>query len=734
MISRYFTTLILSILLVAGCSFESDKGPPLFQKLNPDQTGITFTNTITSTDSLNIHNYPFMYNGGGVGIGDINNDGLPDIFFTGNMVSSRLYLNKGGMQFEDITESAGVETDRWASGVSMVDINTDGYLDIYVSVVSPEHSAPEERTNLLFVNNGDTTFTESAADYNIATTDFTTQSAFLDYDRDGDLDLYLLNHSPGSFARNEGLRTPTALFGVTSTSYDELYRNEGNGNFTKVTAEAGISREEGFGLGVAVSDINRDGWPDLYISNDILPDDKLYINNRDGTFTDMTDEYLKHTSFAGMGVDVADFNNDGRPDIFQVDMMPEAYRERKTMSGGISYQHYSLMRSRGYFYQYSMNTLQLNNGFNKSGYNVFSEIARLAGVGYTNWSWSALFGDYDNDGYKDLMITTGFPKAINNYDYLEEMYRAGQFGTNEIKHQKKMKILENLRTIKISNYIYRNNGDLTFADKSEAWNFDEEAYAFGASQADLDNDGDLDIVISNIDAPASIFRNQADTLINHNYLAIKLKGSSSNPEGIGAEVTLFYGGRKQYQYYSPYRGYQSSMDNRLFFGLNRKSIVDSLEVRWPDGRYQLLTNLQANQLITLHQDEAKEVDKDRSNPSQRPKEQIFTEITKATGLNFKHRENEYVDYNTQGLLPYMLSRLGPTLASGDVNGDGLEDLYTGGASGQQGILFLQNRNGRFQKAGQSIPWTRDSEYEDVDAIFFDADGDGDLDLYVASGG
>ncbi|MDX1637059.1 MAG: VCBS repeat-containing protein [Balneolaceae bacterium] len=719
------------LLLVSGCALLENGEQPLFTKLDPLDTGVDFNNRITSSDSLNIQNYPFMFNGGGVAIGDVNNDGLPDLYVTGNMVSSRLYLNRGEMQFEDVTEKAGVATDRWTSGVSMVDINADGYLDIYVSAVSTEQAPPESRANLLFVNNGDTTFTESAAEYNLDYTGFTTHSAFLDYDRDGDLDLFLLNHSPGSFARNMGTRAPSVLFGLTDTSFDELYRNDG-GTFTRVTRQAGLSREEGFGLGVAVSDFNRDGWPDIYVSNDILPDDILYINNGDGTFSDKTDEFLKHTSFAGMGVDVADFNNDGWPDISQVDMMPENLNERKRMSGGITYTHYREMREKGFYYQYSINTLQLSNGIDRNGNVIFSEVGRMAGVAYTDWSWSALFGDYDNDGLKDLLITNGFPKAINNYDYLTEMNQAGQFGTPKVRHQRKMAILEELDSIKVSNYLFKNRGDHTFSNKTADWNFTEPTYSFGASHGDLDNDGDLDIVINNINARASIYRNESDTLRRHHYLTLKLRGSPQNPDGIGSRVRVVTGEQQQFQYLSPYRGYQSGTDLRLHFGLGNYDTVDSLEVIWPDGKAQVLHNLSADLQVTLDYSEAQRVRDTfyRENSGNK----LVEEVTDSLDIPYLHRENEYNDYNTQGLLPYQFSRLGPPLAAADLNGDGLTDLYVGGSSGQPGSIFIQSEEGRFVKQESPEPWNADSRYEDVGAEFFDADGDGDQDLYVSSGG
>lgn len=729
---QYALILLFFMLILSGCNGK--EGSTLFDKLEPRETGVHFANTITSSDSLNIQNYPFMFNGGGVAIGDINNDGLSDLYFTGNMVTSRLYLNKGNLQFEDITESAGVQTHGWASGVSMVDINADGNMDIYVSMVSPEYVEPDQRANLLFINNGDSTFTESAADYNLDYKGFTTQSAFLDYDRDGDLDVYLLNHSPGSFSRNQDTRSPEMLYGQAYQSFDELYRNDGDGTFSRVTEQAGLSREVGFGLGVAVSDINRDGWPDLYISNDILPDDVLYINNGDGTFSDKIDGYLKHTSFAGMGIDIADFNNDGWPDISQVDMMPEALEERKQMSGGISYSRHQEMIEMGLTYQYSMNTLQLSNGLDAEGEIIYSDIARLAGVAYTDWSWSPLFGDYDNDGYKDLMITNGFPKAINNYDYLTEINQRQQFGTGEYRQKKKLELLDELREIKVPNHIYRNEGDLTFSDQTSGWGFHDPGFSYGASHSDLDNDGDLDIVINNLDEPASIYRNNSDTLRNSNYLSIKLNGSPLNIDGIGARVVLNSGGSRQYKYASPYRGYQSSVDSRIHFGLKDQEQVDTLQVIWPDGRRQMLMDVEANQQITLSYKDAAATGETIQPLNRGSADKMVTNITGQIGLEYEHLENSYNDYNIQGLLPYQLSKLGPPAATADVNNDGRADLFIGGAAGQPGTLFLQSEDGTFERSQHNTPWASDKDFEDLGAAFFDADGDGDPDLYVASGG
>jgi enediyne biosynthesis protein E4 len=717
--------LLTSFFIITGCKEPAD--PPLFVKLDPVQTGVTFSNTLVSSDSLNVQDYPFMYNGGGVAVGDINNNGLPDLFFTGNMVSSRLYLNKGNMQFEDITESAGVSTNVWASGASMVDINGNGFLDIYVSVAGPGHIPPEERANLLFINNGDGTFTELADDYNLADTSFTTHAAFLDYNGNGYLDVYLLNNSPIDFARG-ATTTQTTFMGTGSdVSFDKLYRNNGDGTFTDVSREAGILEELGYGLGVVVSDLNRNGLPDIYISNDIQPNDVLYINNGDGTFTDRSADWLKHTSFAGMGVDIADFNNDGWPDILQVDMMPPALSDKKRISGATTYSNFMDLIRQGFQYQYTINTLQLSNGMDENGNLVFSEIARQAGVAYTDWSWAALFADFDNSGLKDILISNGYPKAVNDFDYLFDMH--------DIRHHtdntERLRILDELHSFKVANFIFRNNGDLFFEDKTASWGLDQPGYAYGAAYVDLNNNGRLDLVINNIDAPASIYENMGIDSEPGNYFQVRLHGAYPNLQGIGAEAVLTAGGQKQYIYQTPYRGYQSSVDDRIHFGLGEATHVDSLEVFWPDGRYQLFTGLQADQLFNIYQNDAIEYKSKLESDELQLK---FSKINPGAGLDWKHNENEYFnDYSVQSLLPYQLSKLGPALATGDVTGNGLDDIYVGGAAGFAGKLFIQQEDGQFTESTHLQPWEPDREHEDIGALFFDANGNGLLDLYVASG-
>ena len=740
MTCRRLLSLIASLLLLlGGCRHE--EGPHLFTLLTPDQTGVTFANTITTNDSVNVQSDPYVYNGAGVAVGDIDNDGLPDLFFTGNMVSSRLYLNKGNMRFEDITASAGVNTNRWATGATMVDINNDGYLDIYVSVSGSEGSKGKDRANLLYINNGNHTFTEAATQYGVADTGFTTHAVFLDYNGDGYLDLFLLNNSPQDFARGAADTHPLGVRSNSPGGWNKLYRNNGDGTFTDVSREAGILRQVGYGLGVAVADLNRDGWPDLYVSNDVAPNDVLYVNNRDGTFTDRAGAWLKHTSFAGMGVDIADFNNDGWPDILQMDMMPAALDQRKRMSGYLTYGGQIELRRRGFRDDYDVNSLQLSNGVTQTGDVIFSEIGTLAGVAYTDWSWSPLFGDFDNDGYKDIFVTNGYPKAANDLDYQTAALGARRAGD----HRRALSLLNDLRGYRLSNYVFRNNGDLTFSDETKAWGLDQPGFSYGAAYADLNNDGRLDLVVNNIDAPASIYENVQPQDDAHHYLQITLQGESPNRRAIGATLILTAGGQKQYSYHSPYRGYMSTMDDREHFGLGRAKRVDSLEVIWPDGRYQLLTNLAVDRIVTLKQGDAThgmraagcELGRscgDHASRIPHLASRLFQPMDARRALKYRQQVGAFADYEVQPLLPYQPSRQGPPIAVADVNGDGLEDVFIGGAAGVPGKLFLQRRDGSFVESTQGQPWVADKEYEDWGAVFFDANGDGRPDLYVASGG
>jgi hypothetical protein len=725
--------LLFVLISLDGCTMGG-KERPLFKLLGPNQTGISFANTITTSDSLNIQTDVYVYNGGGVGVGDIDNDGLSDLFFTGNMVSSRLYLNKGAMRFEDITERAGVRTRRWTTGATMVDINNDGYLDIYVSVSGPERSKGEERANLLFVNDKNRTFTEAAAQYGVADSGFTTHAVFLDYDKDGCLDLFLLNNSPRDFSRGVGGH-PSGMRRPTPGSYNELYRNDcmdgKSGKFTNVSRKAGILRDAGFGLGVVVADLNRDGWPDIYVSNDVAPNDVIYVNNRDGTFTDRAARWLKHASFAGMGVDIADFNDDGWPDILQVDMVPRALSARKKMSGYTTYGSLMDSRSRGFRDDYNANALQLSNGVAKNGDVIFSDVAELAGVAATDWSWAPLFADFDNDGYKDIFISNGYPKAVIDLDY-KAAFATAQRRRDTLQARR---LLKDLPGYEASNYVFRNNSDLTFADKTRHWGLDQPGYSYGAAYADLNNDGKLDLVVNNIDAPAFVYQNVASRDDAHHYLDVRLAGESPREltAGIGAQLTLTAGGKKQFIYYTPYRGYMSTMDDRAHFGLGSVQRVDTLEILWPDGRYQLLTNLDVDRTLIVNQSNAQQNAPDAHAAAGPVREQWFQPLD-ARGLKYKQLASTQVDYAVQPLLPYLISSHGPPQAVGDVNGDGLDDVFIGGGSGVPGQLFIQQRNGSFVSSSRGQPWEADKAYDDWGATFFDANGDGRLDLYVTSGG
>jgi enediyne biosynthesis protein E4 len=722
--------------LLAACGDDrNDKA--LFKLLSSDETGITFANTITTNDSLNVQRDVYVYNGAGVAAGDIDNDGMTDLFFSGNMVSSRLYLNRGEMRFEDITDRAGVATKRWATGATMVDINDDGFLDIYVSVSGPEWSKPEDRANLLFINNRNRTFTEAAATYGIADTGFSTHAVFVDYDMDGCLDLFLLNNSPTDFARGVS-SNPTGMRGQTPGSYNELYRNGCSGGtsgpFTNVSVKAGILRSAGYGLGVVVSDLNGDRLPDIYVSNDGTPNDVLYVNNGNGTFTDKAGRWLKHASNAGMGVDIADFNNDGLPDILQVDMLPRDLARRKRMSGFTTYGSLIETRSQGFRDDYTANSLQLNNGLTRNGDVVFSEIGRLAGVADTDWSWSALFADFDNDGLRDIFISNGYPKAVNDLDYQTTMFSLNRRTDSAAARRARKDLLDQLPAYSESNYLFQNAGDLTFSDKTKAWGMNKPGFGYGAAYTDLDNDGKLDLVISNIDSPASIYHNVVPADDAHHYVAVRLVGEGTRDKtaGIGARITLTAGGRKQHAYHTPYRGYMSTMDDRVYFGLGAATEVDSLEVEWPDGRYQLLTGLNADRLVIVKQSDAAQRNQPRT---QSPSATLaFEPVDSQRWLAFKHQASTLIDYSVQPLLPYMMSRQGPPLAVGDVNGDGLHDLFIGGTSGVEGRLFIQQKDGRFAASTNGQPFAADKAYDDWGALFFDANGDGLSDLYVASGG
>ena len=723
-------------LCIAFLFFEcTDKSEKLFQSVDAESVGITFSNNLVYTDTLTVLDFEYLYNGGGVGIGDINNDGLQDIYFSGNMTSGKLYLNKSdlpatqlpegqgqaGWKFEDITEMAGVATSVWVNGVTMVDINQDGFKDIYLCVAGTRNTPALKKKNILFINNGNNTFKESAAAYGLEGTGHNIQSAFFDYDKDGDLDVYLLRNAFVEYSRNRA--RPKSVQGESSTT-DQLYRNNGDLTFTDVSEQSGILIE-GFGLGVQVCDLNDDNWPDIYVSNDFITNDLLYINNQDGTFTNRAGQYFKHETYNAMGNDIADINNDGLVDIVEVDMLPEDNLRWKVTIMGNNYDEFENSLKFGYEPQFVRNTLQLNNG-NGS----FSEIGYLAGIEATDWSWSPLLADYNNDGLKDLFITNGYRQDITNLDFIKFSERTLRMGTVEGNKKERVDMLNKIPGIKVHNYMYKNNGDLTFSDESTAWGFSEPTFSNGAAYGDLDNDGDLDLVINNIDAAATLYKN-LETNSNErtsNYLRVGFKGPSLNREGFGAKIYLRYQGKVQYQYFTPFRGFLSSIEPYLHFGLGTTDVIDSLEVIWPDGKYEIVRNVKANQVVTVEFASAKPRIKKEAIAT---KELLFAEVSAELGINYTHRENDFVDFKIQPLLPHMHSKNGPGIAVADVNADGLEDFYVGGTVSQSGVMFIQQSDGKFKRSSIS---RMDSLSDDMGVLFFDADNDTDVDLYIASGG
>ncbi len=724
------TILIIAFLWIGVVSCQSKKETSLLQLLSPEQTGIHFTNQLYEDENLNILTFEYFYNGAGVGVGDVNNDGLPDIFFSGNMVSNRLYLNKGNLRFEDVTKSSGLTTlGKWATGVAMVDINQDGWLDLYVCYAGP-FAAPHQRANELYINNGNNTFSEKASEYGLADTGHSVQAAFFDYDKDGDLDVYILTNTTDETGPN--VIRPKRLKGEMVNT-DRLYRNNGNNTFSNVSHEAGITIE-GYGLGVSISDINTDGWPDIFVSNDYLSNDLLYVNNKDGTFTNRADEYFKHTSYSAMGNDISDFNNDGLVDIIEVDMLPPDNERQKLMFGSTSYDRYRSEMRVGYTPQFMRNTLHLNCGTDVHGHPCFSEIGQLAGVHATDWSWSALFADMDNDGWKDLLITNGYPRDITNRDFAS--YKAQEFihgGYDESVKRRLLKAIGTLEGAYIPNFVFRNNGDLTFSDQSSHWGFTQPSYSTAAAYADLDNDGDLDYVTNNTNAPASIFKNQASELFSNHFLRVSLKGPPLNEMGYGARLRIYTAnGTMQHIEQSPFRGFQSSVEQQLHVGLGKTDKVDSLLILWPDQRSQKLTDIAADRTITLKWSESqKDTHYQIATRKLDNAMKFFLPGAKGTGIQYRHEETEYVDFKIEPLLPQKYSQGGPGIAVGDINGDELEDFFVGGAFNQPGQFFIQQKDGRF--SNKAITMEQKLE-EDMGVLFFDSDDDQDTDLYIVSGG
>ncbi len=721
--------LLCFFIINSSCTNNVDQQPELslqpltklsFDVVPREQSGIEFINKITEGKKLNYFTYPNIYSGGGVAVGDINNDGFPDIYFSGNMVKNKLYLNKGNMQFEDITDKAKVDAldiVRWTRGVTMVDINNDGFLDIYVSVSDP----PGRRNNLLYVNQGNMTFKEEGAKYQINDNGNSVQSIFFDYDKDGDLDLYICTYPPFNLYNSNAFFKEKNINPSLEES-DRLYRNEGNGIFTEITSEAGILNY-GLTLNASITDFNGDGWPDIYVSNDFNAKDFLYINNKNGTFSDRLEEYFPHTSNFGMGTDTADFNNDGYIDLFQSDMMADNNIGKKTNMSAMSPEIFHETVEKGLHYQYMKNCLQLNNGNNS-----FSDISELAGVANTDWSWAPLFADLNNDGWKDLFVSNGIRRNVNNNDYLE--FSTKLYLQQKITKENQYKLVNFIPENPLDNYVFVNNGGLKFDQEENNWGLSFKGYTHGVAYADFDLDGDLDMVLNNQDHVSLVFQNNARQIFSDkNYLRLKFNGGLNNRFGIGTKVTIAtQDGSIQTQELILSRGYQSSVEPVLHFGIGEMEMVHSMEVTWPDGNIQTLKNLKANQDLIINKTDAQGPPRVISSSPQ-----LFRTFIDDLQINYKHKENDFNDFKRESLLPHKMSQFGPALAVGDINGDQLDDIYIGGAKGQNGYLFIQQVDGRF-KSVQSDLFDNDKKHEDVNADFFDADNDGDLDLYVVSGG
>ncbi len=719
--------LLLFPIFIISCGKQSV--PHLFTLMPASVTHADFANKLDYERQLkskfNIYTFRNFYNGGGVAIGDVNNDGLPDIFMGSNMGSNVLYLNKGNLKFEDISQRAGIGGKGWSTGVSFADVNGDGLIDIYVCKSGNEEGV--QNRNELFINNGDLTFTDKAKEYGIDEPGNSTQGVFFDYDKDGDLDLFLLKNFPkaiGSFNQKVNQR-----FIRDSIGGDKLFRNDGN-KFTDVSAEAGIFGSTiGFGLGVMIGDIDQDGWMDIYVSNDFFERDYVYLNNHDGTFRETMVSMMRSNSAASMGGDMADINNDHYPEIFATDMLPEHMDRLKTKTTFDSWDSYKSSVDNGYHHQFTRNMLQLNNADG-----TFSEIGRLAGVSATDWSWGALIADLDNDGLKDIFVANGIYKDLTDQDYIQ-FFSNRDMAMSVIvgKNVNYRALIDAIPSVKIPNYAFRNSGNYRFQNVTSSWGLDTPGFSNGAAYVDLDNDGDLDLVINNVNMPMSVYRNESNKqLPDNHYLKLILKGVAGNTQAIGAKITAINNGKFVYLEQMPMRGYLSTVDPRPNLGLGALTMVDSLIVEWPDNRSTLLTNVKTNQTLTIDQKEAQKISVHTVDPVSSGNK-YFKDISKDAVIDFVHKENDFNDFEREPLLFHMMSTEGPRMCKGDVNGDGLEDIYICGPKGQAGALMIQRKNGTFESVEKSL-FEADKISEEVDCAMFDADGDGDLDLYVACGG
>jgi hypothetical protein len=722
--------LLLLILYLSGCS-PKDSGS-IFKLLPSSSTGLDFNNRIITDSKFNVIYYIYIYNGGGTAAGDVNLDGKPDLYFAGNMVSSRLYLNNGNLRFTDVTEIASAGTDRWCTGVSMVDINHDNLLDIYICVAGVADSL--NMKNMFLINqgldqDGVPRFIDKAPEMGLDDDGYSTTGIFFDYDKDGDLDLYLLSNAMINTNRNVIRKI---LRNGEAKNTDRLYRNNGDGTFSNVSKEAGITIE-GFGLGACAADINMDGWTDIYVSNDFISNDLLWINQQDGTFKEMSGVYMKEFTNSGMGMDIADFNNDALPDIAVLDMLPFTNERQKLMIAMSNQNVFTQSVAIGYHPQFLRNTLQLNLGKFPDGTYRFSEIGTLAGVNSTDWSWTFLLADYDNDGWKDVFISNGYRKDVTNLDYIVFGTRFNNmFGTPEALEDKYIEEMLDLPDVKVHNFIFKNNRDLTFTDCSSEWGLKHNSFSNGSIFIDLDDDGDLDLVSNNIDDEAFVYKNNLNKryhLGENHFIRIDLK-SKENPSLIyNTKIWLYANGEKQYIDYTPYRGYKSTMIQPVHFGMGEYQRADSIIVKWPDGYINRLIDVETDSLIKVNHDQAEHIDNFTS-PDAPAIPPLLTEVTGQYNIKHTHIDEQYNEFKKIQTIPHKQSMYGPSIAVGDINGDGLDDFFTSGDRGQSGVIFFQKQNGKFEKDTARF----DPEFEDAGSLLFDVDNDNDLDLYIVSGG